>query len=839
MRKIVAVISVACALGAHAEERTVSTAANLVAALEALNAASAPAEPNVIYLEPGSYDVSAYSMANWGSNGKTSTFAKHIALANVTVSGTTDNPRDTVIYGNGTDGIAHCYAAGFRHLTISNGCDSTETADRGGGINSGTHSNVIVTCCSSGALGGGVAGGTWYDCTIISNRSTTNGGGVYNGTFYNCNIISNKGNNGGGCYYGTTLHNCRVIGNQASANGGGISATSNADYWLKVYGGVIADNTASASGGGAAYACFFGGTVVSNNVAKENGGGVFGVAGTFASNIVICCNSADGNGGGAFRVTAVGCEIYDNKAKGSGGGCGEGTYMDCAVSNNTASAGGGGACFGSATNCLFMANKAARGGAACSNDCVSCELVGNRATYGGGSSRSFTTNCVIAGNVATKYGGGTHYGTHWCNVITNNLSAEYGGGASSGVHYDDLIACNMTTGSASKVYGGGLSSATAYRCVISNNVVEAFGTESGGFAYGAGAYNSTIYDSVIAFNMNYGGTKSAYGGGAHSCAVSNSLVTGNACYAAVTTGKNIQGGGGFSSYFTNCVIRNNYVRSGNGAGINGGGANGCLISNNVGTSSAAYVVRQVYELRDCEVVGVVTVRNCSAVNCRFVNFTNGYYLAESENVVMDPNMRDHIAGPITRAPATSTSQELFYAFVATNCLIANNRTSGGLFEASTDVNLMLHNCTVANNVCEYTFLNATNGTRAAAANCIFVGNRTAKGVANDMNFPDATKSYVALTNCLIGSGRQAIAVPEWEVNTVTSDVPCFVKGEGRDYYALKYLSPARGKGLVMDWMTDATDIRQDPAFPRLRDGAVDIGCYQCWLDPVGLWFSIR
>ena len=27
--------------------------------------------------------------------------------------------------------------------------------------------------------------------------------------------------------------------------------------------------------------------------------------------------------------------------------------------------------------------------------------------------------------------------------------------------------------------------------------------------------------------------------------------------------------------------------------------------------------------------------------------------------------------------------------------------------------------------------------------------------------------------------------------------------------------------------------------PRLRDGKVDIGCYQCWLDPVGLWFSIR
>ena len=39
-------------------------------------------------------------------------------------------------------------------------------------------------------------------------------------------------------------------------------------------------------------------------------------------------------------------------------------------------------------------------------------------------------------------------------------------------------------------------------------------------------------------------------------------------------------------------------------------------------------------------------------------------------------------------------------------------------------------------------------------------------------------------------------------------------------------------------MMDATDIRGE-GFPRLRDGTVDIGCYQCWLDPVGTVFIIR
>ena len=37
----------------------------------------------------------------------------------------------------------------------------------------------------------------------------------------------------------------------------------------------------------------------------------------------------------------------------------------------------------------------------------------------------------------------------------------------------------------------------------------------------------------------------------------------------------------------------------------------------------------------------------------------------------------------------------------------------------------------------------------------------------------------------------------------------------------------------------ATDIRGDAAYPRLRDGKADVGCYQCWLDQAGTRLSIR
>jgi len=42
--------------------------------------------------------------------------------------------------------------------------------------------------------------------------------------------------------------------------------------------------------------------------------------------------------------------------------------------------------------------------------------------------------------------------------------------------------------------------------------------------------------------------------------------------------------------------------------------------------------------------------------------------------------------------------------------------------------------------------------------------------------------------------------------------------------------------LLLDWMENGTDLLGKP---RLRDGKVDVGCYQCWLDPIGTVFSVR
>jgi hypothetical protein len=54
----------------------------------------------------------------------------------------------------------------------------------------------------------------------------------------------------------------------------------------------------------------------------------------------------------------------------------------------------------------------------------------------------------------------------------------------------------------------------------------------------------------------------------------------------------------------------------------------------------------------------------------------------------------------------------------------------------------------------------------------------------------------------------------------------------------KTTSPLLGLGAVEAWMADATDIRGE-GYARLREGKVDIGCYQCWLNPAGTLLSIR
>jgi hypothetical protein len=51
-----------------------------------------------------------------------------------------------------------------------------------------------------------------------------------------------------------------------------------------------------------------------------------------------------------------------------------------------------------------------------------------------------------------------------------------------------------------------------------------------------------------------------------------------------------------------------------------------------------------------------------------------------------------------------------------------------------------------------------------------------------------------------------------------------------------------GLAKVAGWMNDAYDLRgnaDDGKYRRLRDGSADLGCYQCWYDPLGTRLVVR
>ena len=176
------------------------------------------------------------------------------------------------------------------------------------------------------------------------------------------------------------------------------------------------------------------------------------------------------------------------------------------------------------------------------------------------------------------------------------------------------------------------------------------------------------------------------------------------------------------------------------------------------------------------------------------------------------------------------------------------------------------NCTFVSNVMyTYTAQNcsATNG--ILFANCLFSGNKTyyrwtdldvcTSYLPSDANAAQRMGEFVTFSKTYMGNVNPAIGGKSFAAEEVyaftnapgTLAVCENPKFAGRSatlmrrypyepYFALSYKSPLAGAGTVTGWMSDAADLA---GRPRLRDGKVDVGCYQCWLNPPGIVMTVR
>ena len=234
----------------------------------ALNNAQADGTDSVIYLLPGTYNISStltYTMPD--GDGKLTILAQ-------------DPNNKPVLNGNNAVQI----------LNINN--DSNDDRDKDGGADI-TIQNVIFT---SGNVSGN--GGALFIKTGLANVNVEN-----------CEFTSNQGSNGGGVYIETfrgmiTLSGNSFSNNSASSNGGGAYLSAGAGS-TNLNGNTFSNNSSSWNGGGA----FISGGGISSHTLQDN---------TFDT------NSANTDGGGLYirgaEITLTGNTFKNNTSSNSNGG---------------------------------------------------------------------------------------------------------------------------------------------------------------------------------------------------------------------------------------------------------------------------------------------------------------------------------------------------------------------------------------------------------------------------------------------------------------------------------------------------------------------------------------
>ena len=528
--------------------------------------------------------------------------------------------------------------------------------------------------------------------------------------------------------------------------------------------------------------------------------------------------TVDASGGSAKRGAAL---------------AGKGVITNCLIIGNTSLGIGGGVSSSSKTDGMQLWN---------------CRILNNSGSTGGGAYYARLYDCIMAGNIArTGEGGGGYECTLVGGVVSNNATqASKDGG---GLFYSNAAGTGFVCNE-SKQKGGAV-----YRGVLTNCWF------AGNFAKrGAAASNATLIDCKI-----YDNTASVEGGGIYAstadrCEIWNNYVSGSGGAASFSTLTNnckifcnfatSKGGGLYGCTSEVCVVWDNFA-NGNGGGVCEGIIRYSVISNNF-TGATGYNACSV-DIYDSVISGM-SISYGQATRCIFTNIGD--------------------VQSLTRNPHYTTNQQSYYAYSwypnATNCLfVGNNLTtsSSSLFcgvQLASRSSLVV-NCTIVSNKYNYLARYCWDPEYPLLMQNTVIYDNFRYGTSTPRDIYILTDANVTESNkanrCSVGAfildhcvyktkPAEVDLVPytlddslyRFGTDGFAADPGFMLAGDSNHPFSLKRTSTLRGRGRPLDWMNDAYDLRGDAdngKYRRLRDGKVDIGCYQCWIDSVALRITIR
>ena len=350
--------------------------------------------------------------------------------------------------------------------------------------------------------------------------------------------------------------------------------------------------------------------------------------------------------------------------------------------------------------------------------------------------------------------------------------------------------------------------------------------------------------SGITFKNGY---RSSGRGGAINFRGSNDETTVSNC---VFVGNKAVDGGAVADYYTY-----------NAAGSNRGGIFvDCLFTNNTatGTGGAGYNIslfqRCTFLDNKAATYGATVSASLSACTNRYNVATGNYsecnvtYAQDCLFEEMESSFAAFTSCGFNRCRfRNATSGSLFATQLhMTNSIVENCSPAEGkyVYLVYNMSGMEMINCNVVSNAFRYFKQGGSNVRNGHVVNSLFYGNKYGNAVV-DMD-ANVTSCVAGFTNCVyaVAPANEAEYAPgENNFNYHGQDFnPGFVGAEKDpdNPYALSLKSPLTTTyhGLVMDWMADATDIR-GAGYPRLREGKVDIGCYQCWLKPRGTYLTFQ